>query len=278
MWVSANAEIEVDGELWYRIGDGAYVQGSQLWPARPSSFAGVALEGAARRPFGFVIGTELNVRARPGASAGNPPVAQIARYSVVDILETATAADGTWYRIGPQRWAHSSHIGVVTPTARPEGVGSGDKWIAVNLAEQTLAAYEGARMVYATLVSSGLPWWSTPEGLFQIQRKLRYGDMLGRLPDGEIYYLVEDVPWTMYFQGPYALHGAYWHDGFGYQQSRGCVNLTPRDAQWLFEWSTPSVPLGERTIAAGQDDPGTFVYVYSAPAEGIISQNRGDRS
>ena len=28
-------------------------------------------------------------------------------------------------------------------------------------------------------------------------------------------YSIEDVPWVMYFQGSYALHGAFWHDTFG---------------------------------------------------------------
>jgi hypothetical protein len=270
MWVSTEAEVQVGEALWYRIGEGAYVQASHLWLARPSPFHGVLLEGADRPPFGFVIGTDLNVRARPGPGADNPPVEQLERYTVVDILGSVTAADGVWYRIGADRYVHSAHIGAVTATARPEGVAPGAKWVAVNLAEQTLAAYEGERMVYATLVSSGLPWWPTPEGLFQIGRKLRHGDMRGRTPDGEVYYLVEDVPWTMYFSGPYALHGAYWHDGFGYQQSRGCVNLTPRDARWLFEWSTPSLPQGERVATSGEDDPGTWVYVYSAPAEGNL--------
>ena len=270
MWVSTEDEVQVGQDVWYRISEGEYVQASHLWMAKPSSFHGVLLEGADRPPFGFVIGTDLNVRARPGAGAGNPPVGHIERYAVVNILESVTAADGVWYRIGIEQYVHSSHIGVVTTISQPKGVAVDGKWIAVNLAEQTLAAYEGDRMVYATLVSSGMPWWPTPEGLFQIQRKLRYGDMSGRTADGEIYYLVQDVPWTMYFSGPYALHGAYWHNGFGYQQSRGCVNLTPGDARWLFGWSTPSVPQGERITISGEDDPGTWVYVYNVPAESVL--------
>jgi hypothetical protein len=270
MWVSAEDVVRVGEDVWYRIGEEAYVQAGHLWMAKPSPFQGVLLPGADRQTFGFVIGTDLNVRAQPGAAWNNPPVGQLERYTVVDILEVATAADGVWYRIGADRYVHSTHIGAVTRVSRPEGVAVDEKWIAVNLAEQTLAAYEGDRMVYATLVSSGLPWWPTPEGLFQIQRKLRHGDMTGRTEDGEIYYLVQDVPWTMYFHGPYALHGAYWHNGFGYQQSRGCVNLTPRDAKWLFDWSTPTVSEGERTVSAGSGDPGTWIYVYNAPAESAL--------
>jgi lipoprotein-anchoring transpeptidase ErfK/SrfK len=118
----------------------------------------------------------------------------------------------------------------------PPGVPSGAAWIDINLFEQTLAAYVGDRMVYATLVSSGLPGWNTPPGLFEIWNKVLAGKMSGAdgRPD---YYFLEDVPWTLYFNQDVALHGAYWHDGFGYQHSHGCVNLAPLDARWLFEWA-----------------------------------------
>ena len=51
------------------------------------------------------------------------------------------------------------------------------------------------------------------------------------------YYLLEDVPWTIYYDGPRALHGAYWRALFGYEQSHGCVNLSVGDAHWLFDWA-----------------------------------------
>jgi lipoprotein-anchoring transpeptidase ErfK/SrfK len=44
----------------------------------------------------------------------------------------------------------------------------------------------------------------------------------------------------MFFhESGYALHGAYWHDNFGYRMSHGCVNLRPDDASWLFRWTDP---------------------------------------
>jgi lipoprotein-anchoring transpeptidase ErfK/SrfK len=44
------------------------------------------------------------------------------------------------------------------------------------------------------------------------------------------------------FHRGFALHAAYWHDDFGRVRSHGCVNLSPRDAAWLFEWTDPHVP------------------------------------
>jgi lipoprotein-anchoring transpeptidase ErfK/SrfK len=52
-----------------------------------------------------------------------------------------------------------------------------------------------------------------------------------------------DVPWVAYFSEGYALHAAYWHDDFGTPKSHGCVNLSPADARWLFQWTEPPVPL-----------------------------------
>jgi hypothetical protein len=120
-------------------------------------------------------------------------------------------------------------------------------------------------MVYVTLVSTGLPWWQTPQGLFQIWAKIRVGNMSRTDPRAGSYYFLQDVPWAMYFDGPYALHTAYWHDGFGYPRSHGCVNLSPRDAHWLFDWTAPTLQGHGWAIRSTEEQPGTWIYVYSAP-------------
>ena len=50
-------------------------------------------------------------------------------------------------------------------------------------------------------------------------------------------YNLPNVPWTMYFYGGYAIHGAYWHNNFGQRMSHGCVNMKPNEAKWLFNWT-----------------------------------------
>ena len=75
-------------------------------------------------------------------------------------------------------------------------------------------------------------------------------------------YDLADVPWTMYFHRGYALHTAYWHDKFGAVRSHGCVNLSPVDARWFFEWAGPVVPEGERFVRSTQENPGTWVWVH----------------
>jgi lipoprotein-anchoring transpeptidase ErfK/SrfK len=117
--------------------------------------------------------------------------------------------------------------------------------------------------VYATLVSSGLPQWDTDSGLFRIFMKVRQAKMSGRegKPD---YYFLEDVPYAMYFNRDMALHGAYWHDKFGFKHSHGCVNLPPADALWLWNWTTPDSTDKSFVMVADRksNTEGTWVWVH----------------
>ncbi|MCC6647959.1 MAG: L,D-transpeptidase [Polyangiaceae bacterium] len=143
----------------------------------------------------------------------------------------------------------------------------GDKWIDVSIAEQTLVAYEGRRAVYATIVSTGAGGDGDPEttsatiqGYYRVQAKHVTTTMLGNRADSTEYELL-DVPYVQYFHGGYALHAAVWHEGFGRPRSHGCVNLPPRDAAWVFEWTEPKVPAAWHGIEA--NGQGTLVYVHA---------------
>jgi hypothetical protein len=260
VWVSlANSQpITQNEQVWYMINPDEYVRIDQLALFAPSAFQGIALAGAPAQPFAWLV-FDMWPSLRPGvpAAKGAP---LFKRYTIVSIYEEQLVGDRIWYRVGPDQWLEQGNLGIVAPSARPETVGPTDKWIEINLYEQTLAAYEGDQMVYATLVSSGLPQWQTQQGLFQIWLKVKQAKMSGRegYPD---YYFLEDVPWTMYFYGPFALHGAYWHDKFGLKHSHGCVNLTPKDAQWLFDWVTPVTKPYDFTLAT-EEEPGTWVWVH----------------
>ena len=145
-------------------------------------------------------------------------------------------------------------------TPRPPFVPRGSRYIAVQLSTQTLVAYDGERPVYATLVSTGKPEHATPTGIFRIQHKHVATTMDGEVGSDDAYS-IEDVPWTMYFSGSLALHGAFWHEHFGRPHSHGCINLAPLDARWLFEWAGPNLPVGFHGVMASDDNPGTFVVI-----------------
>jgi hypothetical protein len=115
-------------------------------------------------------------------------------------------------------------------------------------------AYEGTRPVYVTLISPGrggipqegkntLELAATPLGTFPISGKLATVTMQA---PGE--YVHSEVPWTQNFLKPYAIHTAYWHDNWGNPQSGGCINVSPIDGKWLFEFSEPSLPAGWHAV------------------------------
>lgn len=138
------------------------------------------------------------------------------------------------------------------------------KWIDVSIQHQVLIAYEGSRAVYVTLVSTGLAEMGDPEtttatkrGSFSIKSKHVSTIMTGQKQIED--YELADVPYVQYFDGSYALHAAYWHERFGHPRSHGCINLPPKDAAWIFEWTEPQVPPEWHGALAYGD--GTIVHV-----------------
>ncbi|HEY9617479.1 MAG TPA: L,D-transpeptidase [Microcoleaceae cyanobacterium] len=114
---------------------------------------------------------------------------------------------------------------------------STDRWIEIDLSSQRLIAWEGGVPVYAVIVSTGKSSTPTVTGVFAIQTRLRYARMQGE------DYDVPDVPYTMYYYGGYAIHGAYWHHNFGTPVSHGCVNVAVNHAGWLYNWAKVGTPV-----------------------------------
>lgn len=234
VWVSVENQAGVDGQTVFQINPGEYVSADALSFYQPSEFQGVALASQPERPFAWILkGVQPSITPAGDVNLAAPVYA---RYDLVQIFASEQLGDQVWYLIGPHQWINQIYVGKVEASPPPEGVGQETSWVEVDLFEQTLAAYEGERMVYATLVSTGLRGWDTPPGLFQVWLNVRSRKMSGAYGRAD-YYFLEDVPWTMYFNRDVALHTAYWHDGFGYRHSHGCVNLPPSDAKWLFEWA-----------------------------------------
>lgn len=111
-----------------------------------------------------------------------------------------------------------------------------EKLVTVDTSKQQLTAWENGKIVYQTKVSTGLKQSPTILGSFKIYTKIPKHDMKGVSP---VYgkYFHPDVLYSMYFYKGYALHAAYWHSNFGYRMSNGCVNLSTKDAEWLYNWA-----------------------------------------
>lgn len=166
-------------------------------------------------------------------------------------------------------WAQSDELSIAAaPSSLPPWAAKNVRWIDVGIINQVMVLWEGRQPIYATLVSTGrdglgdpLVTRSTPVGVFRIYQKHVTSTMDSDVADEE--FELRDVPWVMYFKGGYALHGAYWHDEFGRARSHGCINLSPIDARFTFQWSSPQVPDHWHSVTASSDfEEGTLVNIH----------------
>ncbi len=267
-WVSVDGAVEYEGQQWYQINEEEFVLADALALAGPSRFQGIYLTQQPSHPFAWV-----NRWTQPSLLPQGPlntEVEPLGRYQVVTIFAEEQRGDEIWYLVGQDQWIEQINVARADVDPPPEGAPPGAKWIEVDLYEQTIAAYEGERMVYASLISSGRTGTATPPGLYSLWSKVREGKMSNPdIEDGDPgYYYIEDVPWTMYFHEGYSIHTAYWHDAFGFTRSHGCVNLAPRDARWFFTWADPLIPEDVDLVYVGGSTPNTWVWVhFSSPFE-----------
>ena len=138
-----------------------------------------------------------------------------------------------------------------TGTARPSEAAGPDRWIGVNLTQQTATAYVGRTPVYVAAVSTGKPGWETPTGTFTIGRRV-YNETMDSATIGvprtspEGYYLT-DIYFTQYFtSNGVALHYNWWapRSVFGRQPtSHGCVGMDLADAAFFWTFATSGTPV-----------------------------------
>jgi hypothetical protein len=197
------------------------------------------------------------VLAAPAADAA--VVRTVEARSRVAVLEER---DG-FARIDDDEWVALRELHVARGRPRPDGVAATERWIDVDLEEQVMVAYDGNTPVYATLVTTGRRN-GTPPGIYRIDRKLAKGTLRSGEQQTQGSWKYEDVPFVMHFRERFALHAAYWHDRFGNAASVGCVNLTPADAHWVFDWAEPALPDGWLEIRTPRGEAGTVVRIHDA--------------
>lgn len=126
---------------------------------------------------------------------------------------------------------NKTHIYAATP---------GEKWIDIDLSENTVSAYEGGTIVYGPVyMVPGAPETPTVTGTFRVWHQNPLQTMRGLNADGTKYE-TPNVPWATYFYKDFALHGAPWRSSFGWSGhggSHGCVNMPVDGAQWFYEWA-----------------------------------------
>ncbi|MFQ6101853.1 MAG: L,D-transpeptidase [Anaerolineae bacterium] len=129
----------------------------------------------------------------------------------------------------------------------------GEKRIEVDLSKQRLICLEGNRIVFTTLVASGLGRLegdpetdlATHTGETCVLLKQPSRHMSNRpYPEGpptvgNIFDL-PGIPWNVFFDlSGTAIHGTYWHNDFGIRRSHGCLNVSICAARWIYRWVYP---------------------------------------
>jgi lipoprotein-anchoring transpeptidase ErfK/SrfK len=237
--------VDVGGVSFAQLSPNTYVraedlsfQGRRSWS---SPFSGVSFGSTVHPPHAFFVDKEIPIYAEPGTRDPSLAIAKKQRYETAPVLSFREVDGLRFAQIAEGWFPLQAGVTVAEVEPRPESVPEGGRWVLVDLSEQLLVAYDGDQMVFATLISSGRRS-KTVTGTFPLTRKFRHRTMAGEMFGKP--YRVDDVPWAQYFQGAYALHGAFWHDKFGYRASHGCVNLTPADALTMANFLEPVLPAG----------------------------------
>jgi lipoprotein-anchoring transpeptidase ErfK/SrfK len=193
--------------------------------------------------------------------------------TVYHVVEAFRDAGGTgWYKVYDEfpptdpthQWVLARDVRRVPRSEMsPIRPFAGEKRIEVDLEKQRLTCFEGERIVYKTLVASGLGVsyievedengeiksvaidLATPRGETSVLLKQPSRHMSNRpYPGGpptmaEIFDL-PGIPWNLFFDlSGTAIHGAYWHNDFGVKRSHGCLNVSCAAARWLYRWAYP---------------------------------------
>jgi hypothetical protein len=265
--------IDGDSSTWWATTEG-FVPLDVLQPTGNPQAANWTLPEPDAAPSGWWGELNMQARVRTAATTDAPGVGMLGPGQRVKVLseEEGTPIDGdaTWYHLDGGRfaggWVHGSTVSKIdqpTPNdSPPDPVPPDGTWITVDRGARTLTLVENGTPTFTTYVAVGKAGAETPPGLYPLVSKKRIDDMASsRNPDALNPYYLPNVPFVQYYRDDgSALHGTYWHDSFGTEESQGCVNLTTTDAAYIFGRTSPTV---DASGAAWSTGSGTPVFIIN---------------
>ncbi len=236
---------------------GGWVALSDTRPAPVSRLVGIDIpEGSRALPFAFVVTESAPIwKEKRGQVKATSEV--LSRYAAVRIQTRIEKDHQCFLRLlsGKLLRCEDARLAPLPPPP-PEGLAADALWLDIDGRNKILYARKGKAVLRVMLVSLGD---ATPSGLFLVKDKwltLTLNMRYGKHP-----YFLENVPFVIFFWKGFALHEAYWHDGFGVTKSHGCINLSPADARWVFRFVNPALPAGFVWIKTTDPDKASFVRV-----------------
>lgn len=216
---------------------------------------------ASSGPWPGITTSTANVRV--GTNTGARVVAVYGANTRVTVYATVSGQVvwgriSAWYRVSPlnsaPRYIYGgliSHVSNGPPAPSAQG-----HLIVVSTSKQILHAYLNGRLVFTTLVTTGMKQLYTPTGTWHVYGKVTNVIFHSPWPKGSpYYYSPEFVHYVIEYDAPYLyLHDSSWRSVYGpgteyphkdpkfgpEDGSHGCVNMPINAAAWLYRWA----PLG----------------------------------
>jgi lipoprotein-anchoring transpeptidase ErfK/SrfK len=268
-FVAVDKQFGWNNRSWYKTTGGLVAPADRMYVVKPPTTQGMDFPEGCKQ-LGFITASHASKWEVEGDPQTVKAAGTVARMTPVALTGATATVKGTAFRQTSEGWWMKAVDGTYTePGPRPADLGPNEKWIDVNLTRKTMVALEGDKPIFGALISPGKKSkdkekdHSTVQGTFRIREKHIAVTMDG---DGraasDLPYSIEDVPYVEYFEGSYALHGAFWHNNFGHEMSHGCVNLSPLDAKKVFFWSEPKLPRGWHAVWSTPENKGTLVVVH----------------
>ena len=201
--------------------------------------------------------SETNIRAEPNTTSAT--VYELAYgdpVTVVDWVRGEEVVENSfiWAQLSDGNYAFARNVGRFAPVAAipvPDDAPWEGRWIDIQLTQQLMVAYEGRTPVRTIVVTTGMPGWETPTGLYYINARVENETMNSGAIGAEYYYKLENVLYTQYFTNRgHAFHYAWWRtpETIGRPGSHGCINMLLEDSEFMWNWATFGTPVYIRAV------------------------------
>ena len=252
--------------VWDQLGNGSYVYSGGVQPVKTilnplvTEIPATGVVGEITIPYADSIWA-INRSPSPG------PRLYYGSTHWIDGLVTDRRDGSFWYKAYDNlynshyytrpEWIHIFSPDELTPLS--PNVPEDQKHIEIYLDRQILLAFEWDVLVYAARVATGQKNYESPTGSFHTFHKRPTYHMTGGADEFSVFDL-PGVPGDSYVtDGGAALHGTYGHNDVGHPHSHGGINMALQDAKWIYRWTLPTVPPGERMLL--QPGYGTRVLI-----------------
>ncbi|HWZ89978.1 MAG TPA: L,D-transpeptidase, partial [Polyangiaceae bacterium] len=239
--------------------NGRFVRASDLQAADASEFKGVEISKREDLPLAFVVKRGVHSFKLDGEQSEKADALSYHDvlhlsgrfHSVGDVKYWAVATE---HDAGHALWLRHRDVVVVQErNAFPDFAQGTQRWMDLSVVTGIFTLYEGKRPIFVTLASvnrdahtSDADKWL---GTFEVTGKevtLATRDPNSFNENFEVF----DAPWGLTLSSGMLVYGAYWHDRFGVDHGPGAIELSPADAERVYQWALPQIPEGWHGLVA----------------------------